>query len=264
MKTYNRRSEIFHYITMKKNAKISELKDTFQVSEVTIRSDLDALEAEGKIERTHGGASLIEKQDPTVPELPNTPLLEAKIMIAKKAMELINSGDTLFLDSSATSIVAASFLSAKSNIAVITNSLPIINIVKHMPEIKLYAIPGLFDASTNSFNGPLGESFISRLKTSKAFISPKGIIEEGLRDLTADEAAIRRAMIEYTKEAIIMADHSKFNNIEILFQISDFAKVSTVVTNQPPARPFLDIFEARDIKLMIPDAPADLHVANRS
>ncbi|MCQ6560618.1 DeoR/GlpR family DNA-binding transcription regulator [Paenibacillus mendelii] len=250
MKTYQRRQEIFQFIFDKKTVKISELKEVFQVSEVTIRSDLDFLESEEKIERLHGGAAIIDKSPQVESVLPSTPLLDAKISITKRAAELIVPGDTIFLDSSATCIVLASHLNPELNITVITNSLPIINLLKQAPGIRLYAIPGLYNPSTNSFNGPLGETFISNLKTSKAFISPKGIIVEGLRDLTADEAAIRKAMINSTREPIIVVDHSKFNHSEILFQISDFSPISTVVTDKTPAPLFVDILQTRKITLI--------------
>lgn len=255
MKTFQRRQEIFQYISVKKNVKISELKEVFHVSEVTIRSDLDFLVSQGRVERSHGGATFIDNSTPVEGILPHTPLLDAKIAIAKKAAELIVPGDTLFLDSSATSVVLASQLGPDSNISVITNSLPIINLLKLAPGIRLYAIPGLYNPLTNSFNGPLGETFISQLKTSKAFISPKGILVEGLRDLTADEAAIRKVMIESTKEAIILADHSKFNNFEVLFQISDFGRISAVVTDRTPEKQFFDIFNKKQIGLITTDSP---------
>jgi len=249
MKTHERRSAIYSYISAKKTVKITELKELFQVSEVTIRSDLEYLAKQGGIERSHGGAVIIDNSSHEE-SLPNTPLLEAKTAIAKRAAELIAPGDTLFLDSSNTSVILASQLSPNANITVITNCLPIINLLKLTPGIHLYAIPGSYNSFTNSFNGPLGETFISNLKTSKAFISPKGIIFEGLRDLTADEAAIRKVMIESTKEAIILADHSKFNNIKVLFPISDFSRISIIVTDKTPDKQFLDIFNMKNISLI--------------
>ncbi|MFD0717620.1 DeoR/GlpR family DNA-binding transcription regulator [Paenibacillus sp. GCM10027626] len=254
MKTHERREAIYSYISAKKTVKIAELKELFQVSEVTLRSDLEFLAKQGGIERSHGGAVFVDNSSPEEGILPNTPLLDAKIAIAKRAAELIVPGDTLFLDSSATSVVLASQLSPNANITVITNCLPIINLLKMAPGIHLYAIPGSYNSSTSSFNGPLGETFIGNLKTSKAFISPKGIIVEGLRDLTADEAAIRKAMIESTKEAILLADHSKFNNIKVLFPISDFSRISIIVTDKTPDKQFLDIFNMKNISLIVADA----------
>ncbi|UVI28368.1 DeoR/GlpR family DNA-binding transcription regulator [Paenibacillus spongiae] len=257
MKTYQRRQEIYQFIFDRKTVKISELKEVFHVSEVTLRSDLDFLESEEKIERLHGGAAIIEKTPPQAESvLPDTPLLEAKLAITKKAAELIVPGDTIFLDSSATSIILASQLNPELNITVITNSLPIINQLKLAPGIRLYAIPGLYNPSTNSFNGPLGEAFISNLKTSKTFISPKGIIVEGLRDLTADEAAIRKAMINSTREPIVIVDHSKFDHSETLFQISDFSPISTVVTDRTPSPVFVDILQTRKITLITTESGA--------
>ncbi len=246
-----RRREIMKLLRETGSAPVSELSRMFQVSEVTIRLDLRKLYEEGKIERNYGGASLVE--DVELPFSSAAKLLtEVKNTIAGEAFKLVHQGDTLFLDASSTTLELAKLINNVENITVISNSIQVYEQFREYRKGTLVGVAGVLNPTTQSFVGSLAESMVSGLKANKAFISPKGILLEGLRDNNMAEAAIRRKMIDSADEVIVLADSSKFNNRRVLFGIHDFGSVSTVITDQYPEESFLRFFKEKHIQLIIP------------
>lgn len=251
-----RRKEIMKMLRESGSAPVSELSKKFSVSEVTIRLDLKKLNKEGKIERNYGGALLAD--DDTLPFSKAASLLaDVKATIASEAMKLIKQGDTMFLDSSSTTLELAKLINSVENITIISNSIQVYEQFKEYKVGTLVGIAGVLNPMTQSFVGSFAEDMVCGLKANKAFISPKGILLEGLRDNNMAEAAIRKQMIASSDEVIVLADSSKFNNSRVLFGINDFESVSTVITDKMPNEVFLKFFEENKIKLIIP-AEADV------
>ncbi|WP_274363098.1 DeoR/GlpR family DNA-binding transcription regulator [Paenibacillus thermotolerans] len=245
-----RKKEIIRMVEEQGFVEVSDLSKRFDVSEVTIRSDLRELEQTGKIERKYGGAVLKECDILPFPHS-NQLLRERKSAIAAAAAALIQSGDSVFLDSSTTAWFLAMQMRKLQDITIISNSIPVFELFKEYTEGNLIAIPGVLNPTTQSFVGPIAEELIRRLHCSKAFISPKGILPQGLRENSIMEASVRKAMIDASSETILLADHSKFLNNRTLFGIDDFRSIRTVVTDQTPPREFLELFERRDIRLIV-------------
>jgi DeoR/GlpR family transcriptional regulator of sugar metabolism len=229
---------------------VSEMSRLFEVSEVTIRSDLRELEQRGGIERKYGGAVLKEAETVPFPRS-NQLLSDRKRSIAAAAASLVRDGDSIFLDSSSTTWYLAMQVRRMSNITAISNSIPVFEIFKDYAEGMLIGIPGILNPTTQSFVGPIAEEMIGRLRSTKAFISPKGILLEGLRDNSMMEAAVRKAMIDASSETILLVDNSKFMNNRTLFGIDDFRSVSTVITDRLPPLEFLTLFDQRNIRLLV-------------
>lgn len=252
-----RRKEIMKLLRESGSAPVSELSRMFKVSEVTIRLDLKKLNNEGKIERNYGGALLAD--DDGIPFSKAESLLtEEKATIATEAFKLINQGDTMFLDASSTTLKLAKLISSVENITIISNSIQVYEQFKEYRGGTLVGIAGVLNPMTQSFVGSFAENMVSGLKANKAFISPKGILLEGLRDNNMAEAAIRRKMIDSADEVIVLADSSKFNNSRVLFGIHDFESISTVITDNMPDESFIKFFEEKQIKLIIANEKADI------
>lgn len=245
-----RKKEITRMIEEKGFVEVSEMSKFFEVSEVTIRSDLRELEQTGKIERKYGGAVLKEADTLPFPHS-NQLLSDRKRSIAAAAVSLINKGDSIFLDSSTTTWYLAMQVRKLSNITTISNSIPVFELFKDYSEGILIGIPGILNPTTQSFVGPVAEDMIGRLRSTKAFISPKGILPQGLRDNSMMEASVRKAMIDASFETILLVDYSKFMNNGTLFGIDDFASVSAVITDKMPSREFLELFDERKIRLVV-------------
>ncbi|WP_158602153.1 DeoR/GlpR family DNA-binding transcription regulator [Cohnella endophytica] len=247
-----RRNEIYKLAQERQFISVAELSAIYKVSEVTIRSDLKLLERQGKLQKNYGGAAI--NKDVLQPLSHNVHLLsDAKASIAHKAADLIEEGDSLFLDASSTTILLADYIAKMNNITVITNSIPIFDKLKEYHNGTLISISGTLNPYSQSFVGPFAEEMISKIRVSKAFIAPKGILPEGLRDNIVQEAAIRKKMIESAEKVIVLADHSKFNNEDFVFSISNFDKVHRLVTDQTPKEPFFNLFLQKGIEVWIAD-----------
>ena len=124
MLAIDRRNEILEKVQRDGSVRVTELSQRFDVTEETIRRDLEKLEAEGRITRTYGGAVLNKgtKEDLSI-NIRETFNQEDKNRIARKVVELINDGDSIMLDASTTTMYVARHLKNKSGITVITNSL---------------------------------------------------------------------------------------------------------------------------------------------
>jgi DeoR/GlpR family transcriptional regulator of sugar metabolism len=251
-----RRKEIMKIIRETGSAPVSELSKKFGVSEVTIRLDLRKLNEEGKIERNYGGAMLAQEEGLPF-SIASSLLTEAKTTIAGEAVKLVVPGDTMFLDASTTTLELAKLLVNFDNITVISNSIQIYEQFSEYRKGTLVGIPGVLNPNTQSFVGSFAENMVSGLKANKAFITPKGILIEGLRDNNMAEAAIRRKMIDSADEVIVLADSSKFNNSKVLFGIYDFSSISTVITDKVPDEAFVRFFEEKNISLIISGNTSD-------
>ena len=245
-----RRKEIMKLLRESGSAPVSELSRMFKVSEVTIRLDLKKLNNEGKIERNYGGALLADED--MLPFSKTEGLLkEAKATIASEAFKLINQGETMFLDASSTTLKLAELITSVENITIISNSIQVYEQFKEYRGGTLVGIAGVLNPMTQSFVGSFAENMVSGLKANKAFISPKSIVLEGMRDNNMAEAAIRRKMIDSADEVIVLADSSKFNNNRVLFGIHNLESVSTIITDKLPNEVFVKFLEEKQIKLII-------------
>jgi DeoR/GlpR family transcriptional regulator of sugar metabolism len=263
MYAVQRRNKILKILQQKNFAQVSELSKIFGVSEVTIRNDLRKLKEEGLIERNYGGATLsrmknipLSNEGPTF-SIASRLLSESKSSIARAAFGLVSQGDTLFLDASSTALHLAMILKSMPNISVISNSIPVFEQFKEYKDGILIGIPGILSLITQSFVGPQAEKTIRELRAHKAFITPKAIIHQGLRDNSIAEASIRKLMIDSSDEVIILADHSKFGNQRTLFGIDSLDSVDVIVTDKTPDSSFLELFEKKNIRLIIAEEDKD-------
>ncbi len=206
-----RRQEILEMIREDGHAKVLQLSKIFKVSEVTIRQDLEKLEKEGYIEREHGGAFLknigLNVKNVTLRNQEHLPEKEA---IARKAVEFINDGDTIILDSGSTTTEIAKLLPGFKNLTVITNSLNIALTLGADPEINLVVTGGEFKAPTLSLTGQKAADFFNDLHVDKLFLATAGItLKAGLTYPSISDIVVKRAMIESANIVYLVADSSK-------------------------------------------------------
>lgn len=250
MNALQRQKEILKNLEMNGFNQVTELSRLFQVSEVTIRSDLRALEQKGFVERKHGGVILKENENINF-SFSSKALVESKVRIASAALSCIEEGDSIFLDASSTSWHFALQLRNKKNLTIISNSIPIFEIFKDYKDGELIGIPGKLNPASQSFIGPFAENMIKNLRTNKAFISPKAILPDGLRDNGMLESSIRKCMIDSAEKTIVIADYSKFGNNGIIFGIDSLDQVDTVVTDHMPSDEYLKKFKEKNIELRL-------------
>jgi DeoR/GlpR family transcriptional regulator of sugar metabolism len=206
-----RREKIFDLIKEDGQAKVISLSRLFKVTEVTIRQDLERLEKDGCIVREHGGAYL-KNIDLNVRSLSlqNQENLAQKMKIAAKAVEFINEGDTIILDSGSTTTEIAKLINGYNNLTVITNALNIALILGANAGINVIVTGGEFKAPTLSLTGQKAADFFQNLHVDKLFLATAGIaLKSGLTYPGISDICVKRAMIESANEIYLVADSSK-------------------------------------------------------
>ncbi|HHW10735.1 MAG TPA: DeoR/GlpR transcriptional regulator [Firmicutes bacterium] len=210
-----RRTLILAQVEQSGSVKVRELSRFFQVTEETIRRDLEELEKQGQLQRTYGGAIKNHGTgyDPSFARRINTNLAE-KQQIARMVKSLIKPGDTLALDASTTALVAARTFSNHLPLTILTNSIQAALELAAKPEINVICTGGTVRESSLSFVGPLAQKVVSEHFYDKAIISAKGLsLEHGMTESNHLEAELKKCMIKSAKEVIFVADHSKFGYV---------------------------------------------------
>ncbi len=206
-----RREKILELIREDGHAKVLDLSRIFKVTEVTIRQDLEKLEIEGSITREHGGAYL-KNMDLNVRNfsLQNQDNLAEKVMIARKALEFIEDGDTIILDSGSTTTELAKIMTGYKNLTVITNALNIGLILGAEPGINVILTGGEFKAPTLSLTGQKAADFFQNLHVDKLFLATAGVsLKSGLTYPGISDICVKRAMIESANVTYLLADSTK-------------------------------------------------------
>lgn len=226
-----RQIKISELLRDKTSIKVSELSNIFNVSESTIRRDLQEMEERELLTRTHGGALGIEKTnfEPSFKEKEDEKYDE-KLNIGKIAANMIEEGDTIILDSGTTTLQLAKCIKAK-NITVITNSIDIAAELSSRNDIELIVTGGTLRITTRAMVGHLTDGVLKNFRVDKAFIGANGIsIEEGITTPNIMEAHTKKEMMNAANKVILAADSSKFNQVSFAV-ISPIRAVDTIVTS---------------------------------
>ncbi len=208
-----RRNQIMTLLHNEGKIYVTDLQQKFGVSGATIRSDLNELEADGQLTRTHGGAVEKTKTAEDTPlEVRYTRKFEQKLAIAVKAVELISDGDSLMVDGGSTlaQFITELSKSNKSDLTVITNFVPHIYTLRQCENIKTMMVGGMYDSRLQSTIGLNAAEFVKKYRTDKVIMSATGISEEhGITYAQSQDAEIKHAMIEQGKTKILLTDSAK-------------------------------------------------------
>lgn len=207
-----RREQILNILEKKKSVSVTELANTLYVSAPTMRRDLDLLEKEGKVQRTHGGVLLRRSQDSEIPLLMRQEQnVAAKEKMARRAAEHIKNGDVIFMDASSTVGHLVPYLKKFEELTVITNS-PKTSILLGEAGIKNYCTGGLLLRHSIAYIGTDAERFVEGFNADLFFFSSRGITDDGkICDFSESEASIRKVMLKNADRSYYLADSSKKN-----------------------------------------------------
>lgn len=217
----------------KKKLSVSELAAAYNVSFETIRRDLRVLEKEGFIEKAYGGAMLKQRVHNTADfQMLSNVLVETKMNIAKAAVPFIHPGDCIYIDFSTTCVHIATLLE-NMPLTVLTNSLPVMEILSKKDKISLYSCGGAWDPTNYAFLGRTALDNLAQFHLDKSFISCRAIgIETGLSDKTELEAEVRKRVIDSSNEVFLLVDHTKFDKMTFV-KTAEIKSISTVITDTP-------------------------------
>ncbi len=230
--TLNRRSKIIEILNKRNNISVSEISKDFDISEVSVRNDLSHLEKKGLLIRTRGGA--ISKQ-PTNFDLNLNQRLKhnykQKQHIGKRAVDFIKNGSTVIMDSGSTVIEVARNIKAKKNIKLITNSLPIAEIVADNNEIEVIIAGGTLRPEMRSLVGMMSEKTIMNYHCDLAILGTDSIDSEmGIFTQLENEASLTQTMMKVSTKTIVVTDSSKFGKKSFI-KIADISEIDILITD---------------------------------
>ncbi|TRZ38090.1 DeoR/GlpR transcriptional regulator [Niallia circulans] len=225
-----RRRKIVELVNERLSIRVSELSDIFSVTEETIRRDLEKLEQDQLLSRSHGGAVSIEKEATDVPfmvrEITNS---DEKKEIAAEAVKWIEPGEQIVLDGSTTAWYMAQEL-PDMPLTVITNSIKVALELSKKEQIKVISTGGMLLANSLSYVGPLSERSLDSYYVNKLFLSCKGVHLSGLSDSNEWQAILKKKMMDIASQVILLADSSKFG-VKTFAHISELTRIHHVISD---------------------------------
>jgi DeoR/GlpR family transcriptional regulator of sugar metabolism len=265
-----RRERIREYLQIYHIVRSADLGEMLGVSEATIRRDLEWLESQGFLERTHGGAILSQRMriEPEYAYRAQTHP-EEKRLIGAAAAAMIEDGDIVFISSGTTATQTIPHIRSGANITVITNNVSAVLEVQvpnsQDPSFKLILLGGSFRLQSHSMVGRFTTETLRQIYASKAFIGVDGISPKyGCTVPSSAEAEVIRLMIQRTHGPIIaLADSSKWGVVSN-FEVATVDQIHRLVTDSgldPRARAEL---AARSVEIIIADTEPDLDSRDRS
>ncbi len=211
MSLKERESMIIEYLREKKEASVEELCHALFVSEQTMRRDLSALNASGRIIRTYGGAAYRSEPGENLPqEYREREHYDAKNIIGKKCLPLINDGDTVMVDGSSTALALLRALEGKKySIVLVTNNAKAPLIIADT-KIKIFVTGGELAPNALAYVGSYAEDFLRSFNADICFFSVRTLTKDGLlTDNALAENALRRVMLSRSKRRVLMLDSTK-------------------------------------------------------
>ena len=253
MLAIERRNAILEKLQAERRVVVSELSTLFDVSEETIRRDLEKLEVEGLAVKSYGGAVLNENTNLDLPfNVRKNRNVIGKQKIAELVGEMIRDGDSIFLDASSTAVAIAKAIKHKNDITIITNSLEIAIELWEAPGCKVISTGGVRTAF--GFVGHMTDRAIGSYFTDKAIISSKGFdLEAGFTDSDERHANNKKSMLDAAKVKILAVDSSKFSKISFA-KIGDLRDITTIVTDNKPEEEWLQKFAEYGVECIYPES----------
>jgi len=228
-----RQQMIMEILRENKSVEVSYLSNVFNVSEVTIRKDLEKLERDGLLIRTHGGAVINENLlfEPSFQEKEDQ-FIEEKMAIASEAAKLIRDGMTISLTAGTTTSHIAKKIKQMKQITVVTNAINIATELMAVSGIKVFLTGGTIRPNSYALVGSLAEKSLSGIFVDLAFVGVNGFsINHGLTTPNIEEARVNRLLMKAANQVAVVADHSKFNKVTFS-QIATVSEISIVITDQ--------------------------------
>ena len=255
MLAIERRNEILEKLQTDRRVVVSELSQLYDVSEETIRRDLEKLVNDGYAIKSYGGAVINENINIELPfNIRKNRNILGKQHIAELVTEFVNDGDSIMLDASTTAVYIAKALQekGKKNLTVITNSIEIIIELFDVQDWTILSTGGVSRDGSFALVGPQTDRMLSSYHVDKSIISCKGIdMSAGVTDSDDLHANNKRTMLKAAKEKILAIDSSKFDRVAFT-EIGALDELTTVVTDEKPEDKWLQVFKDSGIQCIYP------------
>lgn len=243
-----RKNLILEKLQEEKRVVVSELSELFDVSEETIRRDLDKLEKEGFASKTYGGAVLVENSNTDMPfSVRQKRNIEAKKVIAELIEGLIQDGDHIVVDPSSTAVFIVNALKGKKDLTIVTNSIEVLVELSDVSGWDIISTGGTLKENYLALVGPKALEGIHSFNSDKVILSCKGIdMDKGITDANEMFSQVKKAMLQSAKQKILAVDSTKFESVAFS-KICDVTDLDMVVTDKKPTDAWLEYFKDKGI-----------------
>lgn len=252
MNAIGRRQYIIQKLQAENYVDTNRLAAELSVSSMTIRRDLGALSDDGLITLQHGGAvlnngSLFEFNM----SMKNQNFVPEKMALARRCMEYVNEGDSIYLDAGTTVSCLAFFLKEKKNILIMTHSLLAMNLLSESKNLRIIMCPGEYRYNSQAFMGPLTDEFLSQFKIDTLFLGVEGVdLKCGFTVPHITDGTTKRALVRAAKKVICMADSSKLDT-SYYYSIAPLSDADLIVTDHAANEETRQRYAAAGIPLVI-------------
>ena len=239
------------------SVQVSELSNLFDVSEVTVRSDLAELARQGLVARVRGGVRALQRgQSELAFDLRLRLEAPRKQAIVRAAAEMVGEGEAVALDSSTTAYYLALELRAKRELVVVTNGLLIAAALADAPGVTVLVTGGMLRQSAMSLVGDFGTELLRSTRINRGFFGARGLsLERGLMDLNPDEVGIKQRMAEACERVVGILDSTKWHRSALLSFVQT-ERVDAVVTDSGAPAPDVAAWRAAGVQVVTADTPA--------
>lgn len=247
-----RRQQVLQRVQTAGQVTVTELSREFGVSEVTIRHDLQALAEHNLIVRTHGGAVAADKGGGELElSLRRRRHIQEKSRIGAAGAAMIANGDAIILDSSSTALAVAHHLKDHRHLTVITNSIAIAQELLDAPGVTVVMAGGRLRRDTASLIGTDGLNILHQYNIQKGFFGAHGLtLENGLTDVSADEAAVKRPLVSMCRQVIAVIDATKWGQVG-LASFATVAQISTVISDVDAPAEQVEQFREQNTEIIL-------------
>jgi DeoR family transcriptional regulator of aga operon len=251
-KRSERQDEILRVLRTNGPASIGDLAANLGTSQVTLRRDLRVLSEAGLLERKTGRVALISDGDNELPLQLRTKLNhEEKQRIARAALDLIRNGETIMISGGSTTYELARLLPGQRRLTVITNALPVAELLADKPGINLIVLGGMLRQGERTMHGHLTEMGAQELRAEKFFYGIHAIsIQHGLTHNHLQEVSTDRSLINASIQTIVLADHTKFGSVAPAIVVP-VTQIHTVISGCELAPDMVEGLEARDVRVIL-------------
>lgn len=228
---YERQEKILDLAVEAGRVEVATLADRFRVTTETIRRDLAGLQEQRLLRRVHGGAVPWQRwrYEPSL-SVRGSQHTEEKDRIAKRALEEIAGEDSIIIDSGSTAATLAGLLPGDRRMTVVTNSIPVVQVLAGNESIDVIVLGGALKKKTLALVDPMGVTELSTMAVDLAILGADGVSSaRGFTTPHREEVEIKRAMLAAARRAVMLVDHSKFGS-DYLYRIAKISEVDAVIT----------------------------------
>ena len=245
-----RRQRVLDLVSQRGFVALTDLAQAIEVSESTLRRDLDYWHKQGLLRRTHGGAMFIGDAA-TLPALEerSASQLDEKRLIARAAAARIQDGDTILLDGGTTTLEVARLLVGRS-LQIVTNSLPIAGLFASSRETDLVILGGYVYPKTGVALGPLTVRMMDDVHVHQLIMSVGGITSKGLFNSNVLLVETERQMMRCADEVVVVADHTKIGRQALAF-LCNLTDIDTLIVDNDLSAAQRDLLHQNDVRLIV-------------